>query len=136
MPGDLPVLVIDGTAFADLAGLAAQVSSFLDGCTWTGNLDALDDILRGGFGTPEGGFVLRWDHSEQSRERLGHDAMAQRIESLLETCHPDNILSMSEELDAARRGDGPTLFDVLVEIIREHGPGGVEFEDGVHLDLR
>jgi hypothetical protein len=30
---------------------------------------------------------------------------------------------------------GPTLFDEIVEIIREHGPGGRESEDGVVLEL-
>ena len=31
---------------------------------------------------------------------------------------------------------GPTLFDLLVEIIREHGVGGEEAEDGVGLVVR
>lgn len=35
-------------------------------------LDAFNDILRGGFGTPEGGFVLRWARSEISRKNLSY----------------------------------------------------------------
>ncbi|GAB3742064.1 hypothetical protein GCM10027598_73460 [Amycolatopsis oliviviridis] len=38
-------------------------------------------------------------------------------------------------LDNARRGEGPTLFDDIVDIIRDHGPGGTEAEDGVFLEL-
>ncbi len=42
---------------------------------------------------------------------------------------------VSAELAAARRGEGQTVFDVLVEIIRDHGPGGAQEEDGVLLEL-
>jgi Barstar (barnase inhibitor) len=131
-----PVLVIDGSRFSDFAGFAVEFSRLLSDYTWRGNLDAFNDILRGGFGTPEGGFTLRWDHSDLSRVRLGHEAMATRFEGLLETCHPSNRSRISEELDAARSGVGPTLFDLIVEIIGYHGPGGVEAEDHVYLDLR
>lgn len=128
-----PVLLIDGSLFADLAGFAEQFSAHLDDYTWRDNLDAFNDILRGGFGTPEGGFTLRWEHSDLSRVRLAHAAMAERLEKVLAKCHSTNRPRVSEELDAARRGEGPTLFDELVEIIRAHGPGGDESEDEVHL---
>jgi hypothetical protein len=35
----------------------------------------------------------------------------------------------------ARRGRGPTLFDEIVEVLREHGPGGRESEDSIVLEL-
>jgi hypothetical protein len=66
-----PVLVIDGDTFDDLDGFAHQFSSYLSDHVWHGNLDAFNDILRGGFGTPEGGFVLRWLSSDRSRRMLG-----------------------------------------------------------------
>lgn len=97
---DKPVLVINGGAFEDLDGFAQQFTAYLHDHVWHGNLDAFNDILRGGFGTPEGGFVLRWQSSERSKELLG-----------------------------------PVLFGTLVEIIRTHGPGGDEAEDGVELEL-
>ncbi len=40
-----------------------------------------------------------------------------------------------KEAAAAQRGEGPTLFDILVEIIRSHGPGGDEADEGVLLEL-
>lgn len=40
----------------------------LDVTGWGTDLDAFNDILRGGFGTPQGGFILRWAISTQ---RLG-----------------------------------------------------------------
>jgi hypothetical protein len=44
--------------------------------------------------------------------------------------------SISERLAAARRGEGPTLFDEIVAVIEIHGPDGAEAEDGIGLDLR
>jgi hypothetical protein len=43
--------------------------------------------------------------------------------------------AVSAELAAARAGRGPTVFDWLVKIVREHGPDGAEPEDGVQLVL-
>jgi hypothetical protein len=68
---DLPVLVIDGAHFSDFDGFAREFSRPLCNCTWRGNLDAFNDLLREGFGTPENGWVLRWLNSESSRAALG-----------------------------------------------------------------
>ena len=110
-------------------------SNLLHGHEWQGNLDAFDDILSGGFGTPEGGFVLRWLHSERSRQVLGYEATVARLQQLIASCHPTNRLHLLSALDMAKRRTGPTLFDELVEIIRTHGPGGDDADDGVLLDL-
>lgn len=96
-----PVLLIDGARFTDLAGFAEEFSRLLTDHTWRGNLNAFNDILGGGFGTPERGFVLRWENSDRSRQALG-----------------------------------PTLFNEIVEIIGDHGPGGCEADSGVDLELR
>ncbi|WP_030443620.1 barstar family protein [Actinoplanes subtropicus] len=132
----LPVLVIDGAAFSDLDGFAREFSKLLCHHTWRGNLDAFNDILRGGFGTPEDGWVLRWLDSDSSRSALGYEATIEWLEGVLLTCHPSNRSQVENELLAARRSEGTTLFDMIVEIIRYHGPGGPESEDGVLLDLR
>ncbi len=68
------VFVIDGAAFETLDQFYDEVSTkLLPGISWGHNLDALNDILRGGFGTPEDGFVLRWISSDRSRKDLGDD---------------------------------------------------------------
>jgi hypothetical protein len=131
----LPVLVIDGALFSDLDGFAREFSRLLCNYTWRGNLDAFNDLLRGGFGTPANGWVLRWLDSESSRAALGYEATIRRLEQLLLTCHSSNRLAIEAWISSARRGEGPTLFDEIVEIIRDHGPGGSESEDGVVLEL-
>jgi hypothetical protein len=80
--------------------------------------------------------VLRWSNSERSRQALGYEATLTRLETLVTTCHPGSVEDVRRRIDAARRGQGPTLFDEIVEIVRVHGPGGEEAEDGVLLDLR
>ena len=135
MTRDLPVLVVDGTRFSDLDGFAREFSRLLSGYTWRGNLDAFNDVLRGGFGTPEDGWVLKWIGSETSRTALGHPETARRLERLLPGVDPSNRAAFEARLDEARRGEGPTLFDEIVAIIREHGPGGRESVDGILLEL-
>lgn len=131
----LPELVLDGASFDDLAGFFAAVSQTLGAVGWGRNLDAFNDILRGGFGTPEEGFVLRWAHSDLSAQRLGWPETIRYIEKKLTTCHPDNVSHVDADLQAARRGEGQTLFDIIIEIIAVHGPGGREASDNVHLVL-
>jgi len=94
-------IVIDADRFTDFATFSDYFSQVALGgqYQWSGNLDAFNDILRGGFGTPEGGFVIVWRNHRKSREELG------------------------------------TKFDILLEVIREHGPGGDEEEDGIELRL-
>jgi hypothetical protein len=131
-----PVLVIDGAAFGDFEGFQREFSALLEHYAWHGNLDAFNDILRGGFGTPETTWVLRWGNSDLSRSALGYEATVERLETLVTTCHPSNIDRVRARIELARRREGPTLFDEIVEIIRVHGPGGIEDEDGVVLELR
>jgi hypothetical protein len=38
-------------------------------------------------------------------------------------------------LEQAKTQRGPTVFDWLIEMIRDHGPGGREEEDSVELVL-
>lgn len=132
----LPVLEIDGTRFGDLEEFWDEVSrQLIPGAEWGRNLDAFNDILRGGFGTPEDGFVLRWTNSERSRVVLGHEETVRWLERRVEQCHPDNVPAFRSDLEAARAGQGPTLFDILVEIIRAHGTGGDEAEYAIELRL-
>lgn len=131
-----PTRELDGDRIDDLEGFWDEVErQLIPGARWGRNLDAFNDILRGGFGTPEGGFVLRWKNAARSRVRLGQAETVRWLEERLPRVHPTNVEHFRARLEAARRGDEPTLFDVLVEIIRVHCPGGREAGDGVELEL-
>ncbi len=128
--------ILDGRKVTSLETFYRQVSHVLiPGAVWGHNLDAFDDILRGGFGTPEKGFILRWVHSDASRDCLGYPETVRQLELRLRECHPQNCDRVQRELDEASSGVGPTVFDWLVEIISRHGRGGEEAEDNVRLVL-
>jgi len=68
-----PTYVIDGRNFTTLEAFYDEISRVLiPQRDWGRNLDAFSDILRGGFGTSDGGFILEWRNSELSRQRLSH----------------------------------------------------------------
>jgi RNAse (barnase) inhibitor barstar len=130
------IYTIDGNDFENLTELSQVFSkTVLQNHTWHGNFNALNDLLRGGFGTPEGGFTLVWKNSGKSRDDLGQNATVKHYEQLLKVCQPDNRVYLEEELERVCQGAGPTLFEIIVEIIHDHGPGGSEAEDGVLLQL-
>jgi hypothetical protein len=55
-----PILEIHGSCFDTLNGFWDEFSvRLIPGTNWGRNLNAFNDILRGGFGTPDGGFKLR-----------------------------------------------------------------------------
>ncbi|QQL44594.1 barstar family protein [Sulfuriroseicoccus oceanibius] len=127
---------IDGNRFSDLQGFFDQISeNLILGAEWGRNLDAFNDILRGGFGTPDEGFVLIWRNSEESKRRLGYTETVKQLERRLERCHPTNREDVTNDLQKAQRNKGSTVFDWLVEIIEVHCKGGEEEEDAVELRL-
>jgi RNAse (barnase) inhibitor barstar len=136
MSEELPTVEIDGAEFATLEEFFAHFSDrALDGSYWVKNLDAFNDVLRGGFGTPKGGFRLVWRNHATSRERLGYPETVLQLEKRLARCHPTNRVNVQAELEQARSARGSTVFDWLVEILLVHCAGGAEEEDGVELVL-
>lgn len=128
---------IDGENFYDLEGFYDEVSLIIiPNAYWGRNLDALNDILRGGFGTPYEGFKLIWKNSAISELALGYKETVRQLEKRLEHCHPSNRVYVAEDLEQAKAGQGETVFDWLVGLIRDHGTGGQQEGDGVELILQ
>ena len=113
---------IDGQNFANFAELAEEFNrAFADiGAEWDGNLDAFNDYLD--WPTFETGseYVLIWRHSAASSRCLGHSALVSWLKERVQNCHPTNVTRMTKRLREAEQQQGPTLFDDLVSIIREH----------------
>lgn len=128
---------VDGERFSTLEEFYEEISSVLiPGARWGHNLDAFNDILRGGFGTPEEGFILIWQNAQVSQKHLGYPETVRQLERHLERCHPTNRRSVKAQLRNAQNNKGATVFDWLVEIIRVHGVGGREAEDNIILKLQ
>ena len=118
---DIITFVIDGNNFDDM-------ESFYNECerafnvrhgSWGRNLDALIDILRGGWGNiPEDdNFIVIWKNSDISKKRLGHRYRVKQLKRRLKYCHSDWYEKINKDIIAAQNGMGPTTFDDLVRII-------------------
>ncbi len=133
---EIRTYIIDGERFSTLEEFFEEISNVvIPGAEWGRNLDAFNDILRGGFGTPEEGFIIKWLNSTISKEHLGFPETVKQLEKRLERCHPSNRKYVSKDLDEAKNGKGPTVFEWLIEIIKVHCSGGEEAEDNVELFL-
>ena len=125
------VYVIDGAKFSSFEEFARYFSEvFLENYQWHGDLNAFNDVLRGGFGTPLGGYIIRWENSELSRQNLGYAETVRWLEKRSSDNH-----FIQQQLQQAKAGRGETLFDTIIEIIRVHSVGGQEAEDEVELEL-
>ena len=54
--------------------------SLIPGSRWGRNLNAFNDVLYGGFGTPAYGFVLIWRNADECKERLGEPLFSELVE--------------------------------------------------------
>lgn len=120
---DKTVFTIDGKNFSNLAEFFEEFSRVLTPEIWWGpNLDAFNDVLRGGFGTPDEGYVLVWKNSDVSRERLGYAETICELERRISRAHPAAHSTIAERIELAKQGKGPTIFDWLVDAIRRENP--------------
>jgi RNAse (barnase) inhibitor barstar len=124
------VYVLDGERIGSLEDFWAVVGAAMGCGGYFGkNLDAFADCLRGGFGTPEDGdFVVVWRAHEHSRAALGYPETARQLELRLHRCHSTHRERTRAELEEARAGRGPTVFDWLVEIFEDEVPGQLRLE--------
>jgi len=131
------VVTVDGANFSTLEGFFNEFErQALKGKVWGHNLDAFNDVLRGGMGTPQGGFVWFWRHHALSRHRLGYAETTRQLRRMLATGDPHNEMDTRRDIAAADAHRGSTVYDWLLDIIRAHGSGGAEAEDGIELLLR
>jgi RNAse (barnase) inhibitor barstar len=66
------IYVINGMNVTSVASFYDEITNLLIlGAKWGRNLDAFNDILRGGFGTSSEGFVLRLTYNGRLRKALG-----------------------------------------------------------------
>ena len=118
-------ILLDGNRFSTLSSFYEEVERVLTkNLEWSigRNLDAFNDVLRGGFGVYgyEEPVLLVWRQSKKSRTDLGWDETVRYEQAKLKTCHPSNIESVGRSLEMAGRQEGQTLFERIVDIIQEY----------------
>ncbi|PXY47100.1 barstar family protein [Flavobacterium hydrophilum] len=126
-------IIINGNNFADLESFYDEIDRVLTkDLNWqTGhNLDAFNDLLRGGFGVYEyrEPIKLIWKNTLKSKTDLGLDATKKWYEERIIFWKDDevNLQHFENGLKELIENNGQTLFDIILKIISEHKH--IEFE--------
>ena len=123
MPG--LVLTIDGNRFHDIPGFYDEMNRvFMAAEDWQlgDSLDALNDMLYGGYGAIHGaGSVrLRWLAMNKSAADLGLVETQRWLADKLR--HPEtfNTDAIRRQLETVTTGKGLTFFQIVMEIFAQH----------------
>lgn len=119
------VFTIDGRNIGDIPSFYDELNRvFMPDEDWQlgQSLDALDDMLYGGYGAlhERGDVTIVWTEFEKCRQALGVEAT--RDHYLAKLTHPDrfNAERIRNDLDSLNRGVGPTYFDIILQIFADH----------------
>ncbi|SDG87376.1 barstar family protein [Microbacterium pygmaeum] len=124
----MTTLTIDGSAVEGIDSFYDEINRvFMVGEDWQlgPSLDALNDLLYGGYGTlgalEAGESVrVRWRHSAHSRAALGAQATAGYYREKLrrpDLFRTDHFARLLADLEA---GAGPTYFDIVLDVFAQH----------------
>jgi RNAse (barnase) inhibitor barstar len=119
-----PTYVLEGLRIHSLEDFWREIGEAVNGPGgyFASNLDALSDALAGGMGQPEDGVcTFIWENSDAARDALGYDETERQLEIRLSRCHPKSRPTVTADLHRARRREGPTVFDWLVQAFTD-GP--------------
>ena len=117
-------LILDGSKVTDLTAFFREADRLLlHGQDWQlgESLDALYDVLHGGFGVHAPGekITIVWTQVHQSRIALGYPATIVYLEKRLADPRRNTAL-FQRRLNAARAETGRTLFDLLLHVFIDH----------------
>jgi len=119
-------ILFDANRFSTLASFYQEVENT---CTkdlgWPigRNLDAFNDVLWGGFRVYDYEEPIRliWLNSDKSRTDLGWAETVNYLTTKLTTGPASTAVSAKRGLALAESRTGKTLFEIIVDIIQEHG---------------
>jgi len=118
-------LQINGSAISDISSFHAEINRvFMSGEDWQlgPSLDALDDLLYGGYGALAGHATatVLWRDIERSRVALGVEATLAWLDAKLQHPGAFNADAIGRQRAALERGDGQTYFEIIMEIFAGH----------------
>ena len=118
------LFTIDGTRVHDLASFYDELNRvFMAGEEWQLglSLDALDDLLYGGYGALHGVERPRivWRDHQVSAAALGADATEAWQRTRLARPGYDHA-RIQRELDALLAGTGPTYYELVLRVFADH----------------
>ena len=117
--------VIDGHLFNDIAGFYEELNRvFMAGETWKlgPSLDALDDMLYGGYGAllDAKPAKISWRAIEKSAADLGLAATRRWLTDKLQHSDRFNSEAIRAQIEQLESGTGKTYFDLVMEIFQDH----------------
>lgn len=119
------IFVLEGSRIHDIPSFYDEVNRVLmAGEDWTlgASLDALDDLLYGGYGAlfevshPH----IPWRDHALASAALGRVATRAHYEAKLARPEIYNVETARRALDALDAGTGPTYFELVCEIFADH----------------
>lgn len=118
-------LTIDGNAIHDIPSFHDEINRvFMSGEDWAlgKSLDALSDMFHGGYGAISGRepVILQWMAMEKNRNDLGLEATRAFYRGKLARPETFDTKTIGKRLAAVEAGEGPTCFDIVLDIIAEH----------------
>lgn len=121
----MKTLILNGNRFSDLPSFYEEINLlFTKNLDWKlgHSLDALHDILYGGFGIfePKEEIILIWQNHEKSKKDLGMEPTKDFYESKIEKGYSFSIPLNRERLNRLFTGEGKTLYEIIIEIINDH----------------
>ncbi|WP_035360804.1 ribonuclease inhibitor [Dyadobacter alkalitolerans] len=118
-------LTIQGSSIHGIASFYREINRlFMADEEWqiAESLDALDDLLYGGFGAAKGATALEitWLDMEISRLSLGYEETRRYYLEKLRPGSPFNKALFSEKLKALESSEGKTYFDLVMDVFASH----------------
>ena len=118
-------LTIDGSSIHDIPSLYAELDRVLmpdEDWTLGESLDALDDLLHGGFGVLDGAAPVGicWRDHDQARTGLGLEATLAYYEAKLARPEVYSVSVAEAAITALRAGTGPTYFELVLQVFESH----------------
>lgn len=115
------VVEIDGRAFRTFEEFYEVIGeALIPGEEWGKNLDAFNDILCWPLRHDRRPYVLVWRRSNLSRKRLNHGEAERFWEERIQERGGTVSPWLAKRLAEAARCEGPSIFDMIVEIILKH----------------
>lgn len=119
------VLVLQGSAVSDIPSFHDEINRvFMANEDWKlgHSLDALDDMLYGGYGALAGhpDATLIWQDIEHTRSALGVAATRAWLQDKLDGTGTFNKRTIAAQLKALEAGDGQTYFQIVMDILAAH----------------
>jgi len=118
-------LTVSGRNIRDIPSLYAEINRvFMSGEEWElgESLDALNDMLGGGYGAIVGREPVRilWKDIAESRAALGFDATRNHLLSKLRRPDVYDAVAIARRIGELEAGIGQTYVDTVMAIIADH----------------